>query len=235
MAPARRAAGRKVTESTRKRFVFQNFAQRVAAVNIDVHHRLTSGEPAAWSDGAVQPASLEALDRWDELNCTSHYKAFRREIGPMTLSLPLILHRRRAIFDALRRHLASAPSIALKPMLEVVAALALDLRHEFYPEFPDLLRSLADLLRPDDVEQLEDIFSTLCYIFKYLLRQLLDDLTGAFGVYSRLLAHEREHVREFAAESFAYLLRRLPRRALPAALRTTILPRVGEGCALDGI
>ena len=47
-------------------------------------------------------------------------------------------------------------------------------------------------------------------LFKYLLRQLLADLPAAFDAYRPLLAHERPHVREFAAESFSYLLRRTP-------------------------
>ena len=33
------------------------------------------------------------------------------------------------------------------------------------------------------------------------------DLPAAFDAYRPLLAHPKEHVRDFAAESFAYLLR----------------------------
>ena len=58
-------------------------------------------------------------------------------------------------------------------MLEVTAALAADLRQEFYPEFEALLGTLAALLSPSDVEQLEDVFSTLCYLFKCAARVAL--------------------------------------------------------------
>jgi hypothetical protein len=99
---------------------------------------------------------------------------------------------------------------------------------------PALLATLAALLSPSDVQLLEDVFSTLCYLFKYLLRQLLADLPAAFGAYRPLLAHERAHVRDFAAESFSFLLRRLTASKLPSAVAHAILPHVGaHGAALD--
>lgn len=140
--------------SSGKRFVYQNFSQRIAAVNIDVFHRLTPDEAderdAAEAD---QPLAAETMERWIELNCTGQFDAFRAELSPMLLSLPLMLRRRSAIFEALRRHLTGAQRLALKPMLEVTAALAADLRQEFYPEFGPLLATLAGLLTPSDVEQ----------------------------------------------------------------------------------
>ena len=151
-----------------KRFVFRTFAQRVAAVNIDVHHSLTGDaadeQELAEGDGALEgtPLAARTLERWVELNCTAGFSAFHAEIAPILLSVPLMLHRRSELFACLRRHLASAASLSLKPMLEVTAAVAADLRQEFYPEFPALLSTLAALLSPSDVEMLEDTFSTLC-------------------------------------------------------------------------
>ena len=95
-------------------------------------------------------------------------------------------------------------------MLEVTAALAVDLRQEFYPELARCSRASSSCCGRRRSSKLEDVFSTLCYLFKYLLRQLLADLLAAFAAYRPLLAHATAHVREFAAESFAYLLRRLP-------------------------
>ena len=151
-----------------KRFVFRTFAQRVAAVNIDVHHSLT-GDAAderevAEGDGALEgtPLAASTLEKWVELNCTAGFAAFQKELAPILLSVPLMLHRRSELFACLRKHLAGAVSLSLKPMLEVTAAVAADLRQEFYPEFPALLSTLAALLSPSDVEMLEDTFSTLC-------------------------------------------------------------------------
>lgn len=209
-----------------KKFVFQNFAQTVAAVNIDVFHRLNADradERELTASGSDVPLAMSTMDRWVELNCTGEFKAFRKDVTPFLLSLPLMLHKRDMLFVTLRRHLASASSLSIKPMLEVTAALAADLRQEFYPEFPPTLATLAALLRPSEVEMLEDVFSTLCYLFKYLLRQLLADLPTAFEAYRPLLSHERAHIRQFAAESFAYLLRRLAGGKVATVLSETVL------------
>ena len=220
-----------------KRFVFRTFAKRVASVNIDIHHRLSGDLADAReldADGTEAPLAASTLERWVELNLTGPFKAFRKEVAPLVLSVPLMLRKREELFGTLRRHLANAPGMSLKPMLEVTAAVAADLRQEFYPEFPQLLSTLASLLSPSDVELLEDVFSTLCYLFKYLLRQLLADLPAAFSAYSPLISHDKQHVREFAAESFSYLLRRLPANKLPAAISQALLPHVGtQGVALN--
>ena len=50
---------------------------------------------------------------------------------------------------------------------------------------------------------------------------------GASRADRPLLAHDQSHVREFAAESFSYLLRRLPSARLPAVLTAAVLPHVG--------
>ena len=157
-----------------KRFVFRTFAQRVATVNIDIPHSLAGDkaderEVSGGSALEEMPLACSTLERWTELNCTGAFKYFRKQLAPMLLSVPLMLRKREALFERLRFHLAGADagpgalhSMALKPMLEVTSAIAADLRQEFYPEFPLLLSTLAELLSPTDVEMLEDVFSTLC-------------------------------------------------------------------------
>jgi hypothetical protein len=46
--------------------------------------------------------------------------------------------------------------------------------------------------------------------FRYLLRQLIDSLAEVFDIYIPLLSSKRKYVRQFAAESFAYILRQVP-------------------------
>ena len=73
--------------------------------------------------------------------------------------------------------------MSLKPILEVTAAIAADLRQEFYRRVSAATDHARAAARRCDVEMLEDVFSTLCYLFKYTLRQLLADLPGAFAAY----------------------------------------------------
>ena len=126
-------------KSDGKRFVFQNFAKRVATVSLDEVHRRTDLSDLR-EEGSTYAAST--LERWVELNSTVQFKEFRTQLAPLVMTVPLILRRRQQIFEIVRAHLAVAPVIAIKPMLEVTAALAVDLRQEFYPEFPALLRNV---------------------------------------------------------------------------------------------
>eukprot|EP00315_Gephyrocapsa_oceanica_P003116 CAMPEP_0185332328 /NCGR_PEP_ID=MMETSP1363-20130426/81101_1 /TAXON_ID=38817 /ORGANISM="Gephyrocapsa oceanica, Strain RCC1303" /LENGTH=71 /DNA_ID=CAMNT_0027931241 /DNA_START=18 /DNA_END=229 /DNA_ORIENTATION=+ len=71
---------------------------------------------------------MQTLERWVELNQTGQFTAFRTELSPMLLSVPLMLHRQDAIFEALHRHLMGVSTEALPPMLELATALAVDLR-----------------------------------------------------------------------------------------------------------
>jgi len=96
--------------------------------------------------------------------------------------------------------------------------LARDLRHAFVPHFKDVLLTLCGLVDPKDPDGLEDIFTALGHLFKHLYKYLLPELPVLFDTYSRLISHPRQHVRHFAAESFAFLLRKLETPKLPEVL-----------------
>ncbi len=64
------------------------------------------------------------------------------------------------------------------------------------------------------------IFTCLSFLFKYLARPLVAELDSTFRLYLPLLAADRKpYVRQFAAESFAFLLRRVKTEQMPAAMR----------------
>ena len=56
-------------------------------------------------------------------------------------------------------------------------------------------------------ELLEALFSCWGYLFKYLHRQLIRELSSLFIRFEPLFSHKREYVRQFAAQSFAFLVR----------------------------
>ncbi|KAJ1630158.1 hypothetical protein T492DRAFT_593164, partial [Pavlovales sp. CCMP2436] len=153
-----------------KRYKFRTFIQRIADVDIDVHHKLHALEleqqRSAASDRET-PFTLQTLDKWRELNLTAQFVVFAREVQPLIRSLPLVLRNRDALAELISRHLRSGSANALAPILEIVSALAVDLRSEFYPSpFEPLVRTLAELLDPADTDALELTFQTLCYLFK---------------------------------------------------------------------
>ena len=54
----------------------------------------------------------------------------------------------------------------------------------------------------------------MSYFFKFLQRQLVDDIDRVVAWYSVLVGHWKEYVRAFAAESAAFLLRKLALEAV---------------------
>lgn len=88
--------------------------------------------------------------------------------------------------------------------------LARDLQADFYPHFRDFFVIITSLLNTQDTEVLEWAFTCLSYLYKYLWRLLVKDITDIYSLYSSLLCHSKEHIRRFAAESFAFLMRKVP-------------------------
>lgn len=91
-----------------------------------------------------------------------------------------------------------------------VVALAKDLRKEFYPYYPQFLNTLIELLNSKDVEQLDWTFTCLAYLFKFLWRPLINDIVNVLKILLPLLSDSKpEYVNNFAAESFAFVVRKI--------------------------
>ena len=71
-------------------------------------------------------------------------------------------------------------------------------------------------------ELMGQIFQTLSVLFKYLSKEMLRDLKSIRELYFGLLTSRREHIRSFAAESWAFLLRKLKGKELRAEVRIII-------------
>lgn len=56
---------------------------------------------------------------------------------------------------------------------------------------------------------LEWAFTSLSYLYKYLWRLMVKDMSNIYSMYSTLLAHKKLHIRNFAAESFTFLMRKV--------------------------
>ncbi|KAF3859484.1 hypothetical protein F7725_021883 [Dissostichus mawsoni] len=108
---------------------------------------------------------------------------------------------------SLRPPIRKSPELCC-PLL--VVQLARDLQTDFYPHFPDFFILIASVLETKDTEVLEWAFSCLSYLYKYLWRLMVKDMTKIYSLYSTLLEHKKEHIRKFAAESFSFLMRKVP-------------------------
>ncbi|XP_021355382.1 small subunit processome component 20 homolog [Mizuhopecten yessoensis] len=190
-------------------FRFQTFSERISDINIDVihkirHHDDTPGEHSTYFG--------EALEKWLELNQTAHFIEFRKEISEQVQSFTQLVHNEAQIVAALKKHLMIPKTLAYEPMLDLLVQLARDFQHDFYKHFPDFFTLLVELLNRNtqDTDLMEKLFSALSYIFKFLWRYLLKDMETVYGFYSSLLSEEnKQYIRQFAAESFAFLMRKV--------------------------
>lgn len=172
------------------------------------------------------------LDRWAELNLSRPFAAFRRDIGPLTGSLPQILHFEDRIMALLARAIAAHETEALEPVLDLLTAFAHDLGPRFERHYPEALRLVVGLAaRPQGVEVIEWTFAALAFLFKYLSRLLVPDLCPTYDVVAPLMGKAKNpgHIARFAAEAMSFLVK----KAAAPAHREMALPRIIEHARKD--
>lgn len=94
-----------------------------------------------------------------------------------------------------------------------MVSLSKDLQKEFYSYYLQFLQHLIDLLNTKDTEVLEWTFVCLAYLFKNLWRYLIKDIKVVFVSLLPLLSNKKpEYINNFAAESFAFVARKVKDR-----------------------
>ncbi|KAM5170183.1 small subunit processome component 20 homolog [Mantella aurantiaca] len=188
-------------------FKFQTFSERLGNVNIDIIHRIDRTE--SYSED-VETYFYEGLQKWRDLNLTQNFVTFYREVANKCQSFHLLVYHQNAIVQSLKTHLQVKNSLAYQPLLDLVVQLARDLEADFYPHFQDFFKAISSLLDTKDTQLIEWAFTSLSYLYKYLWRMMVKDMPTIYSLYSTLLAHHKAHIRNFAAESFAFLMRKVP-------------------------
>nr|CAD7202741.1 unnamed protein product [Timema douglasi] len=116
----------------------------------------------------------------------------------------------------------------------LLVAFARDLYHDFYPYYQRVLTLLISLLSAKDADVLEWVFMALAYVFKFLWRCLVRNVNVVFDSLLPLLSSSRpQYVNNFAAESFAFVARKVKdkRGFLVLMLRTLeTRPQSVSGC-----
>eukprot|EP00124_Ichthyophonus_hoferi_P003712 Ihof_evm2s341 gene=Ihof_evmTU2s341 len=191
------------------KYKFQSFAERLNGAKINVTHRV--GQVVINPEDA-DSFFMEALMKWKELNCTKHFAQFCCDVNPLIGSFHLLVYNQQKVVQIILRHLQVPHSMASEVLLDLLTQLARDLRLDFYPNFKDVFVVLVSLLSDvQNVDLITNTFTALSYLFKFLSKYLVRDIDEVFSYYLDLLAEDqRPHVRQFAAESFSFLLRKVP-------------------------
>ncbi|KAI9322632.1 hypothetical protein BX666DRAFT_2023084 [Dichotomocladium elegans] len=218
-------------------FKFRSFNQRIETIKIDAvrRSRLVEENPDE-SDSFF----YQSLISWRDLNLTRHFKDFYQEMAPLCKTLPSIIYNKEKIIDVLEKHLQVRDSMATDAILDLITKLAKDLEGDFYPHFMQILKSMLPLVRRRDVAVIESLFNAMAYLFKYLSRQLLNDLCPTYTALCHLLGndeHVRPHIQHFTAEGFAFLMRKARKEALSELVKhiLTSLSQNGTDQYIEGV
>uniref|UniRef100_A0A0C9R5L4 UTP20 protein n=1 Tax=Fopius arisanus TaxID=64838 RepID=A0A0C9R5L4_9HYME len=191
-------------------FKFKKFSERISEIDVDVFHRVVhKNEEFSDDEESLETNFHKTLQKWNVLNLTEGYKSFRKEVQQV-VTLPQLLKHKQEVIDSLTKYLKMKNAVFLQPILDLVVAVAKDLQRDFYEHFPHFLAIIIDLLSTKDPDILEYSFTTLAYLFKFLWRYLIKNIDRAFQLLLPLLVDTKpEYVNNFAAESFAFVARKV--------------------------
>ncbi|KAG8164752.1 hypothetical protein KVR01_005027 [Diaporthe batatas] len=163
--------------------------------------------------------------KWSDLNISKSFTDFKREIMPLCETLPQILHFQDKIMDLLAQYLGMQDREALEPLLDLLTAFAHDLGTKFeqyYQRSLEILVAIAS--KPQDVDVIEWTFGAFAWLFKYLSKLLVPDLTPTYDMLAGLLGKRKHpiHINRFAAEAMSFLVK----KAAAPSNRQTALPRI---------
>ncbi|CAJ0581453.1 unnamed protein product, partial [Mesorhabditis spiculigera] len=154
----------------------------------------------------------EALEKWVEIDRGADFYAFLKAI-PHKRDLTTyaqVLHYSKQIFGALLEALEVPETSALMTLLEMCIALAKDLRDEFYQHMWPLFERIIYVMERADnnVELLDKTHLTMALLFKQHWRLIIKELRKTFDRFCPLFGSQHKYVRRFAAEAFAFLMRK---------------------------
>ncbi|CAO2170436.1 unnamed protein product [Urochloa humidicola] len=204
--------------TSRKRFSFKTFSQRVEEIDIDVYRSLhaVKAEPSSGSS-----FFLDALMEWRELNTAEDFISVYEEVIPLVQTLPQIVLHREKLFSALLLRVNMNARLSLEPILMLIPALSRDILEDFLPFLGRHANAILALLNDGgdrDPEILEQIFTSWSYIMMYLQKYLVKDIGQILRITAKLRYYPKDYVREFMAESVSFLLRNAPNSQLTQGL-----------------
>ncbi|CAF3023094.1 unnamed protein product [Rotaria socialis] len=220
----------KQNEKDQHPFRFQNLHERLNNININVVHRIRYHDTNDHQDtnDLIRTSYFhQSLQHWSTLNFSEAYSTVHEKLLPLARSLEQVVYNREQILSILRQTLNERNPLVVESLLDLIVQLARDLQGDFYAYykqflFIDIINLLINSKKQQqneiNTQLLEQVFQCLTYLFKYLWRIMLKDLASLYELYSKFLFSSSfintlttnyEYIRSFAAESFAYLLRKI--------------------------
>ncbi|XP_014218857.1 small subunit processome component 20 homolog [Copidosoma floridanum] len=188
-------------------FKFKPFSQRINDIDVDVFHKVSHRNEEVSEE--TETYFFQCVQKWNFLNLSGNYVNLRKEIKDI-VTLPQLLNQKQHVIDVLLKYLKLKDPLCLQTVFDLIIAVAKDLQLEFYSYFPIFLEAIIDLLQIKDAEQLEHTLHCLAYLFKFLWRYMIKNSDTIFTLLLPLLTDRQpDYVNNFAAESFAFVVRKV--------------------------
>ncbi|RZF48294.1 hypothetical protein LSTR_LSTR010257 [Laodelphax striatellus] len=223
-----------IRHKTDNTFKFVPFSTRINNIDIDVFHRV--GHRYEENNEEIDTNFYTTYQRWNDLNKSESYRLLKTNIYIGSIqTLPQLVLQKQHVVDVLLDHLSLDNELSLQATLELVVALAQDLVQDFYQYYPQFHTKLIGLLNTKNVECLEWTFTCLAYLFKFLWRYIVKDLSAVFESLIPLLSSSKpQYINNFAADCFAFVARKVKdkRNFLKLILRSIHKHKDGvSGCS----
>ncbi|CAB3374755.1 Hypothetical predicted protein [Cloeon dipterum] len=215
-------------------FRFQSFSERIASLQIDVYHKIHAYDPDA-EEGETNLQN--AIEKWTVQNATEGFEKCCRAL-PDCKNLELIVLYKDKIAGILFEHIRKHDPATLQALLELLVALGRDLAGDFFPFFPECLSVIFDLITSSrDPEVLEWTFHTLAYLLKFVWKRLSKEPASViFKFVLPLLEDSRPvYIREFAAQCFAFVARKVRVKKDLITVMVQTLDKQDDGVEGSGI
>lgn len=219
---------RKNSTPHQKNHRFESFTAKIAKFNsLQPLRKIRRHDLDSEDLSATTSYFRNGLQKWGELNISKDFVSFKREVLPLSESLPQILHFEKRIMELLAHYIAMQEKEALEPLLELLTAFAHDLGMRFEKHYAKSLGLIVGIAgKPQDVEVVEWTFGALAFLFKYLSKLLVPNLRPTFDAVAPLLGKSRHppYIARFAAEALSFLVKKAGapshrETALPAAVK----------------
>ncbi|AAS52679.2 AEL006Wp [Eremothecium gossypii ATCC 10895] len=209
-------AKQSTTTKSAKRYRYSSFKDKIDDLKIEPAKNLSKRA----HDYVESSHFLSSFEHWKEFNMSADFTEFAQEVVNLVQTLPQILYHDDKIYDILSKHIGKHDDKSLQPLLELLSQFCHDLGPDFLKFYERTLLLLINLLDESIKFENSDVFewgfNCLAYIFKYLSRQLTQDLIPTFTMLFPLLSHKKEYMSRFAAEALSFLIRKSsPKNLLP--------------------
>ena len=143
---------------------------------------------------------------------------FYHEIIDFSQTLPLILHNLPKIVTCMLSKMSSKMLRSL--ILKLFPPLIRDCQSEIFQLFcQEILMKLLSLIDIKNLDILEDVFLVLAYALKYLFNKIMKEFKIFYDLYFfQFFGNKNKHIRKFAAESFSYIIKKIPKNEIKAKL-----------------